>query len=211
MDFDLKKSVKKVLVSEREIQKLINQLGKKISEDYKGKNLLLIAVLKGAVVTLTDLMRAITIPCEIDFMVVSSYADATESSGRVRILKDLDVSIEGRDVLIVEDILDSGNTLSYLTKVLSHRNPASIKICTLLDKPARRQADIKADYVGKAIADEFVIGYGLDFAGKFRNLPYVAIIKPEVPEQYFAEKEAAKAAQEEANAAQEEACGDSKE
>ena len=154
-------------------------MGEQISKDYNGKKLLLVSVLKGSVVFMADLMRNITIPCEIDFMVVSSYGAGTKTSGNIKIIKDLNIDIADYDLLIVEDILDSGVTLSTLKKMLEGRKPASIKICTFLDKPERRKADIKADYCGFAVPDEFIVGYGLDFDEKFRNLPYVGVLKRE--------------------------------
>ncbi|MBE6790792.1 MAG: hypoxanthine phosphoribosyltransferase [Ruminococcaceae bacterium] len=171
--------ISKVLYSEEHIAEIVKELGTKISEDYKDKNLLMVSVLKGSVVFMSDLMRAVTIPCEIDFMAVSSYGDKTKSSGTVRILKDLDRDISGYDVLLVEDILDSGKTLNYLMDVLYARNPASIRICTLFDKPDRREVDIYADYKGLLVPDEFIVGYGLDFAEKYRNLPYIGVLKEE--------------------------------
>ncbi len=178
----MQKDLEKVLLTEEEISKMISGLGKQISEDYKGKNLLLVSVLKGSIVFMADLMRSITIDCKIDFMAVSSYGSGTESTGRVKIIKDLDIDLEGYDLLIVEDILDSGNTLYNLKKLLMGRNPKSIKICTFLDKPARRTADIKADYVGIEIPDDFVVGYGLDYDEKYRNLPCLGILKRRVYE-----------------------------
>ncbi len=176
------KDLEKVLLTEEEIRTMISKIGKQISEDYKDKNLLLISVLKGSVVFMADLMRSITINCKIDFMAVSSYGSGTESTGRVKIIKDLDIDLEGYDLLIVEDILDSGNTLYNLKKMLLGRNPKSIKICTFLDKPARRTADIKADYVGVEIPDDFVVGYGLDYNENYRNLPCLGILKRSVYE-----------------------------
>lgn len=172
--------VLKVLLSEEDIALKVKELGAVISRDYKGKELLLVTVLKGAVVFLADLMRTIDIHAEIDFMVVSSYGTGVKSSGVVKIIKDLDVSLEGKDILIVEDILDSGLTLSYIKELLIGRNPSSIRIVTLLDKPTRRKVDLKADYTGFEVPDEFVIGYGLDFDEKYRNLPYIGVLKPEV-------------------------------
>ncbi len=171
--------IEKVLVSEAEIKEICERLGKQISEDYKDKKLFLVSVLKGAVVFMADLMRNITCDCEIDFMAVSSYS-GTKTTGVVKFKKDLDINPEGCDILLVEDILDSGVTLSYLKNVLLQRNAASIKVCAFLDKPANRQADISADYVGKEVPDEFVVGYGLDYNEKYRNLPYVGILSPEV-------------------------------
>ena len=175
--------IEKVYYSEEQLQAIVERLGKQISEDYKDKNLLLVSVLKGSVVFMADLMRAITVPCAIDFMCVSSYQSGTESSGVVKIVKDLDINLEGYDLLIVEDILDSGKTLSNLKKILVNRNPRSIKICTLLDKPERRVVDdIFADYSGAEVPDEFVVGYGLDYAEKYRNLPYIGVLKRHVYE-----------------------------
>ncbi len=172
--------VKEVLASEEELKSLVADLGRKISEDYKDKNLFMVTVLKGAVVFLTDLMRSVTIPCQIDFMVASSYGSGTTSSGVVKVSKDIEVTLEDKDILIVEDILDTGNTLSQIKRMLEERNARSVKICALLDKPTRRTAKIEADYVGLEIPDEFVIGYGLDYDEKYRNLPFIGILKPEV-------------------------------
>lgn len=175
----LDSGIKKILISEKEIKRVVLKLGKQISTDYAGKNLMMLCVLKGSVIFMADLMRALSIPCTIDFMAVSSYGSGTESSGVVKIIKDLDYPIEDRDLLIVEDILDSGRTLHYLMDILMRRNPKSIKICTLLDKPERRTEPIEANYAGFNIPDEFVVGYGLDYAEKYRNLPYVGILKME--------------------------------
>lgn len=172
--------ISEILLSEEELKNIVNRLGEEISRDYAGKDLILISVLKGSVIFMADLMRAIKIPCKIDFMAVSSYGKGTKTTGEVKIIKDLTESIEGEDVVIVEDILDSGVTLSYLKKLLLARNPASIKICTLLDKPERRKADIIADYAGTTIPDAFAVGYGLDYAEKYRNLPFIGVLKPEV-------------------------------
>jgi hypoxanthine phosphoribosyltransferase len=166
-----------ILVQADDLQHRIAELGAQITEDYRGRDLLLVGVLKGAVFFLADLMRHIEIPCEVDFMAVASYGSATESSGVVRILKDLDMAIEGRDVLIVEDIVDSGLTLQYLLRSLQARNPASLEVCALLTKPARREVDLPARYVGFEIPDRFAIGYGLDHAEKYRNLPFVAALQ----------------------------------
>ena len=171
--------VEKILVDEKEIKEICKRLGEQISKDYAGKKLLLVSVLKGAVVFLADLMREITCDCELDFMAVSSYS-GTKTTGVVKFKKDMDVDPEGQDSLIVEDILDSGITLSYLKKVLIDRNAASVKVCTFLDKPSNRKADIEAEYVGKAVPDEFVIGYGLDYNEKYRNLPFVGVLSPKV-------------------------------
>ena len=175
--------IEKVLLSEEQLKEIVERLGKEISNDYKDKKLVLVSVLKGSVVFLADLMRAITVPCNIDFMSVSSYGSGTKTSGVVKIIKDLDAEVvNGADLLIVEDILDSGVTLEYLIKVLSVRNPNSIKICTLLDKPERRKANVFADYAGAQIPDAFVVGYGLDYDEKYRNLPFVGALKPAVYE-----------------------------
>lgn len=171
--------VKKILISENELRTKIREMGAVISEEYKGKNLLMISVLKGAFVFMADLIREVTIPCEIDFMCVSSYQNGTVSTGTVKITKDLNVDIRGYDVLVVEDILDSGQTLSSVLKLLEHRQPSSLRICTLLDKPARRKVEVKADYTCFEIPDEFVIGYGLDCAEKYRNLPYIGVYDTE--------------------------------
>jgi hypoxanthine phosphoribosyltransferase len=165
-----------ILVQADDLQRRVRELGADISRDYAGRDLLLVCVLKGAVFFLSDLMRCIEVPCEVDFMAVASYGDATDSSGVVRILKDLDAPIEGRDVLIVEDIVDSGLTLQYLMRNLKARNPSSLEVCALLTKPSRRKADIGAKYIGFEIPNRFVIGYGLDHAEKHRNLPYVAAL-----------------------------------
>lgn len=170
----------RVLYSEEELEAKCAELGAQISKDYEGKNLLLVSVLKGAVVFMTDLMRHITVPCSIDFMVVSSYGSGVKTSGVVKIVKDLDADLAGKDLLIVEDILDTGVTLSNLVPMLKMRNPNSVKICTILDKPSRRKADIQPDYEGFQVPDEFVVGYGLDYDEKYRNLPYVGVLKPEV-------------------------------
>ena len=170
-----------ILVTEAELQAKVAELGARISADYAGRDLLLVSILKGAVVFMADLMRAVTIPCSIDFMVVSSYGGTnTESTGLVKIVKDLDADLTGKDVLIVEDILDSGNTLNFLKQYFLTKGAASVSICTLLDKPSRRTKAITADYVGFVVPDEFVVGYGLDYCQKYRNLPYIGVLKPEV-------------------------------
>ena len=173
------RDVEKILISEEEIKEICKRLGEEISRDYKGKNLLLVSVLKGSIVFMADVMRNITCDCEIDFLAVSSYS-GTKTTGVVKFKKDMDVDPDGRDILIVEDILDSGITLADLKQVLLQRNAASIKVCTFLDKPANRRADIEADYVGKVVPDEFIIGYGLDYNEKYRNLPYVGVLKREI-------------------------------
>ena len=176
----LEQDVKKVLFTEEELEQIVSRLGSEITEAYRNKNLLLIGILKGCVVFMSDLMRHIDLKCRIDFMAVSSYGAGTKSSGTVRILKDLDIDLTGFDVLLVEDILDSGNTLFYVRSLLATRGAKSVRICTLLDKPSRRTADIRADFVGSEIGDEFVIGYGLDFDEKYRNLPYLGVPYPYV-------------------------------
>lgn len=167
----------KVLVSEEEVSKRICEMGKQISKDYEGKQIHLICVLKGGVFFMCDLAKRISVPVSMDFMSVSSYGADTKSSGVVKIVKDLDEPLDGKDVLIVEDIIDSGRTLSYLIEILRKRNPKSIRLCTLLDKPERRVKDVKVDYVGFGIPDEFVVGYGLDYAQKYRNLPYIGVVE----------------------------------
>jgi hypoxanthine phosphoribosyltransferase len=176
---ELTRGVSKVLIEEDAVRARVAELGSEISGDYATKDLVLVGVLKGAVFFMADLMRHLTIPCEVDFMAISSYGASTDSSGVVRILKDLDISIEGRDVLVVEDIIDSGLTLSYLTRNLESRNPASLEICALLTKPDRREIDVDVRYTGFEIPNEFVIGYGLDFGERYRNLPYVAVLDPD--------------------------------
>jgi hypoxanthine phosphoribosyltransferase len=176
---ELTRGVSKVLIEEDAVAARVAELGTDVSADYAGKDLLLVGVLKGAVFFMADLMRQLTIPCEVDFMAISSYGASTDSSGVVRILKDLDINIEGRDVLVVEDIIDSGLTLSYLMRMLESRNPASLEVCALLTKPARREIDVPVRYTGFEIPNEFVIGYGLDFGERYRNLPYVAVLDPD--------------------------------
>ncbi len=178
---DLTADVSEILLSEEQIQAKVRELGRRISEDFAGRELTLVSVLKGSLPFMADLMRSITIPVQIDLMEVSSYGGtATESSGLVRILKDLSSSIDGRHVLIVEDIIDTGLTLNYLVRYLRGKNPASLKICTLLDKPARRLVEIAIDYRGFEIPDQFVIGYGLDYGEAYRNLRFVGVLRPEV-------------------------------
>ena len=172
-------AVGEILVQPDDLSRRVRELGRQITEDYAGRELLLVGVLKGAVFFLSDLMRHIEVPCEVDFMAVASYGSSTQSSGVVRILKDLDAAIEGRDVLIVEDIVDSGLTLQYLLRTLEARGPASLEVCALLTKPARRKAEVAAKYIGFEIPNRFVIGYGLDHAEKYRNLPYVAALTTE--------------------------------
>ena len=170
-------SIGEILVQPDDLRRKVAELGRRISEDYADRDLLLVGVLKGAVFFLSDLMREISVPCEVDFMAVASYGSATDSSGVVRILKDLDASIEGRNVLIVEDIVDSGLTLHYLLRNLAARGPASVEVCALLTKPDRRKIDLDARYVGFEIPDRFAIGYGLDHGERYRNLPYVAALQ----------------------------------
>ena len=180
---ELESVVGEVLIGAETLSSRVADLGAEISSDYEGRDLLLIGVLKGAVFFMADLMRKLTIPCEVDFMAISSYGDSTDSSGVVRILKDLDINIDGRDVLVVEDIIDSGLTLSYLIRNLEAREPASLEVCALLTKPARREIDVPVRYVGFEIPNHFVIGYGLDFAERYRNLPYVGVLHPDlIPE-----------------------------
>ena len=176
----MKEDILKVLLSEDDIAARVAEIGAQISRDYAGKRLVMVSVLKGSVVFMADLMRAVTVPAEIDFMCVSSYGSGVKTSGVVKIIKDLDNDLAGMDLLLVEDILDSGMTLEYIKKLLLGRNPNSIKICTLLDKPERRKADVAADYKGFEVPDEFVVGYGLDYAEKYRNLPYIGVLKPSV-------------------------------
>ena len=176
----MRSEIESILVSEEQLQKRIAELGQEISRDYKGQKLLMVGVLKGSVVFMADLMRQIDLDVSIDFMAVSSYGSGTKTSGQVQILKDLNRSIEGKNILVIEDILDSGVTLSYLTSLLWSRKPASIRLCTLLDKPERRAKPIEADYKGFTIPDAFVVGYGLDYDERYRNLPYIGILKPEV-------------------------------
>ena len=173
------KAIGDILVQPDALRRRVEELGAQITADYAGKDLLLVGVLKGAIFFLADVMRHIEVPCDLDFMAVSSYGSATDSSGVVRILKDLDAPLQGRDVLIVEDIVDSGLTLQYLLRNLGARNPASLEVCALLTKPARRKVELDARYVGFEIPDRFVIGYGLDFDEKYRNLPYVATLSDE--------------------------------
>jgi hypoxanthine phosphoribosyltransferase len=170
----------KVLITENKLKTKVKELADKISREYDGKNPLLICILKGSVLFASDLLKSLSTPCQIEFMAVSSYGASTKSSGEVKLTKDLNVPIANRDVIIIEDIVDSGNTLSYLKRVLLQRNPNSVKICTLLDKPERRKVDLEADFVGFTIPDEFVVGYGLDYAEKYRALLFIGVLKPEV-------------------------------
>ncbi len=176
----LREAVGEVLIDEETLSARVAELGAEISADYSDRELLLIGVLKGAVFFMADLMRHLTVPCEVDFMAISSYGDSTDSSGIVRILKDLDINIEGRHVLVVEDIIDSGLTLSYLMRNLESREPASLEVCALMTKPARREIEVPVRYIGFEIPDCFVVGYGLDLGERYRNLPYVAVLNPEL-------------------------------
>ncbi|MBB6632401.1 hypoxanthine phosphoribosyltransferase [Clostridium algidicarnis] len=176
----MKNDIEKILLTEEELEKKVKEIGSQISEDYKGKELVLIGVLKGSVVFMSDLMKEISIYCSMDFMAVSSYGNASESSGVVRILKDLDESIENKHVIIIEDIIDSGITLEYLIKYLKGRNPKSIEIACLLNKKDRRKANIGVKYLGFDVPDYFLVGYGLDFAERYRNLPYIGILKESI-------------------------------
>ena len=182
MEHLLDRDVERVLFSEEELRRRVAEIAAEIDRDYAGKEPLLVSVLRGSFVFMADLVRQIHLPCTVDFMAVSSYGSGTSSSGQVKIVKDLSEHIEGRDLIVVEDILDSGNTLSYLLKLLQARRPASIRLCTLLDKPSRRTKPIQADYVGFQVEDLFVVGYGLDYAERYRNLPYIGILKPRVYE-----------------------------
>ena len=178
----LEKDIDHILFSEEQLKARVREIAGQIDRDFAGKEPMLISVLRGSFIFMADLMRSITLPCTVDFMAVSSYGAGTTSSGQVKITKDLSESIEGRDIIVVEDILDSGNTLSYLLQILQARHPASMKLCTLLDKPDRRIKPVHVDYSGFSIPDEFVVGYGLDFAEKYRNLPYIGVLKPCVSE-----------------------------
>ena len=175
---NMRDDIDHILISEEDLQKRVGELGEQISMDYAGKAPLLVSVLRGSFIFMADLTRHIQPFCQVDFMAVSSYGAGTVSSGQVNIVKDLTDSIEGKDVIVVEDILDSGNTLSYLFQLLKARNPASLKLVTLLDKPSRRTKPIQADYVGFTVPDEFVVGYGLDYDELYRNLPYIGVLKP---------------------------------
>lgn len=167
----------RVMISEEEIKKRVKEMGEQISKDYEGKTVHLICILKGSIFMTCELAKHISVPVTMDFMSVSSYGDGTESSGRVKIVKDLDEHVEGKDILVVEDIIDSGRTLDFLLDMLKARKPASIKLCTLLDKPDRRVTEVSVDYTGFVIPDEFVVGYGLDYAQKYRNLPYIGVVE----------------------------------
>ncbi len=176
----MRNDIQEVLFSEQQLADKVAELGARISADYEGKNPLVVSVLKGSYVFMADLTRKITIPCNVDFMAVSSYGEGTKTTGEVQIIKDIGSKIDGRHLIIVEDILDSGVTLSFLMKILKARGAASIRLCTLLSKPERRKVDVPVDYLGFEIPDAFVVGYGLDYAEKYRNLPYIGILKPSV-------------------------------
>lgn len=176
----LEQDIQEILFSEEQLKTRVAEIAREIERDYQGKEVMLISVLRGSFIFMADLCRAIDLPCTLDFMSVSSYGSGTTSSGQVQITKDLSEDITGRHVIVVEDILDSGNTLSYLLKILEHRHPASIRLCTLLDKPDRRVKPVEVHYSGFTIPDAFVVGYGLDYAEKYRNLPYIGILKPQV-------------------------------
>ena len=176
----LEQDIQEVLFTEAQLKARVQELARQIERDYAGKEIMLISVLRGSFIFMADLCRAIDLPCTLDFMAVSSYGKGTSSSGQVQITKDLSEDISGRHIIVVEDILDSGNTLHYLLRLLDHRHPASIRLCTLLDKPERRVKPVEVHYTGFTIPDAFVVGYGLDYAEKYRNLPYIGILKPEV-------------------------------
>ena len=176
----LEQDIQEILFSEEQLKTRVSEIAREIERDYQGKEVMLISVLRGSFIFMADLCRAIDLPCTLDFMSVSSYGSGTTSSGQVQITKDLSEDITGRHIIVVEDILDSGNTLSYLLKILEHRHPASIRLCTLLDKPDRRVKPVEVHYSGFTIPDAFVVGYGLDYAEKYRNLPYIGILKPQV-------------------------------
>ena len=176
----LAEDIERILLDEDALRRRVRELGRIIDSEYQGKDLLLVSVLKGSIVFMADLIRSISIPHEVDFMATSSYAGGTSSSGVVRILKDLGLSIEGRNIVLVEDIIDSGHTLSYLARILQERRPATLRIMTLLDKPERREVSIHVDWIGFSIPNEFVVGYGLDYNEIYRNLPYIGVLKPSV-------------------------------
>jgi hypoxanthine phosphoribosyltransferase len=180
MSVSIEKDIAEILIGAEELQAKVAELGRQISEDYRGRDPLLICLLRGAVVFLSDLIRVIDIPLEMDFMAISSYGDSTESSGVVRLVMDLKSNITGRDVLIVEDIVDSGRTLAYILDNLRTRRPGDIKVCALLSKPSRREVQVELDYLGFEIPDAFVVGYGLDYAENYRNLPFIGVLKPEL-------------------------------
>lgn len=174
------KDIESVLFSEKEIENIVNTLANQIEKDYNDKDFVMVGLLKGSVLFMSDLMKKINLDFSIDFMVVSSYGSGTQSTGRVNVQKDISQSVEGKEILIVEDIIDSGNTLNFITKYLTAKGVKAVKLCTLFDKPSRRTADIAVDYVGSEIPDVFIVGYGLDYNEKYRNLPYVGVLKPSV-------------------------------
>lgn len=176
----MRKDIQEVLLDEETLAKRIKEMGEQISKDYEGKEVIVIGILKGSVIFVADLVREVTVPVSFDFMAVSSYGNRTTTTGTVRILKDLDYDIEEKHVLIVEDIIDSGVTLSYLIEHLAGRKPASLKLCTLLNKPERRKVEVKVDYIGFTVPDAFLVGFGLDYAEKYRNLPFIGILKEEI-------------------------------
>lgn len=178
----MERDMARILLSEEQIAKKVKELGEIITKDYEGKKLLVVGILKGSNMFMSDLMRHIKLPIEVDFMIVSSYGNATDSTGVVKIIKDLEQGIQDKHVLIVEDIIDTGLTLKYLTQILQTRKPASVKLCTLVDKPARRKEAVDVAYIGYELPDEFIVGYGIDFAERYRNLPYIGVLKPEIYE-----------------------------
>jgi len=176
----MNRDIQEILISEKRIEEMVTALAEQINEDFKDKEIILVGLLKGSVVFMSDILRKINMPCSIDFMIASSYGSGTMSSGVVKISKDLSVDIENKNVIIIEDIVDSGNTLSSIMELLKNRNPASLKLCSLLSKPSRRVKEVKIDYLGTEIPDEFVVGYGLDYDERYRNLPYIGVLKPEI-------------------------------
>ncbi len=176
----MNRDIQEILISEKRIEEMVTALAEQINEDFKYKEIILVGLLKGSVVFMSDILRKINMPCSIDFMIASSYGSGTMSSGVVKISKDLSVDIENKNVIIIEDIVDSGNTLSSIMELLKNRNPASLKLCSLLSKPSRRVKEVKIDYLGTEIPDEFVVGYGLDYDERYRNLPYIGVLKPEI-------------------------------
>ncbi len=176
----MKDDIEKIYFSREDLANKVAELGRQISQDYAGQEIFAVGILKGAVVFFSDLVRAIDLPVQLDFMIASSYGDGTASSGTVKILKDLDYDIEGKNVIIIEDIIDSGTTMNYLLKYFEGRKPASVKLCALMSKPSRRKVDVKIDYCGYEVPDEFLVGYGLDYAEKYRNLPYIGVLKKEI-------------------------------
>lgn len=176
----LENDIQEILFTEEQLKKRVGEIARQIETDYAGKEIMFIGILRGSFVFLADLCRAVRLPCTLDFMSVSSYGSGTTSSGQIQIIKDLSEDVTGRNIIVVEDILDSGNTLSYLLNILEHRNPASVRLCALLDKPNRRTKPVELHYCGFSIPDAFVVGYGLDYAEQYRNLPYIGILKPEV-------------------------------